>query len=107
MLSANTKKDVHIAVEIHYNTSRHEHTPRGGGASEGCRPKLPRWPFSGSGCIQAWGTCLGWEYSTRAIPGESSFLCGIVHFWNTGSESFCGGLDPVSLCIRAILSLRL
>lgn len=39
------KKDVHTAVEIHYNTSRHEHTPRGGGASDGCRPKLHRWPF--------------------------------------------------------------
>jgi hypothetical protein len=25
------KKDVHIAVEIHYNESHHEHTPRGGG----------------------------------------------------------------------------
>ena len=40
------KKRCTPAVEIHYNTSRHEHTPRGGGASEGCRPKLPRWPFS-------------------------------------------------------------
>src|SRR5262249_3797864 len=29
-----------------------------GGASEGCRPKLPRWPFSGSSCTQALGTAL-------------------------------------------------
>src|SRR5215467_5280720 len=36
----------------------HEHTPRGGGASEGCRPKLPRWPFSGSGCTQTSGTAV-------------------------------------------------
>ena len=40
------KKRCTPAVEIHYNTSRHEPTARGGGASEGCRPKLPRWPFS-------------------------------------------------------------
>jgi hypothetical protein len=31
MMHADTKKDVHTALEIHYNTSRHEHTPRGGG----------------------------------------------------------------------------
>src|SRR4030095_9033782 len=36
----------------------HEHTPHGGGASEGCRPKLPRWPFSSSSCTQASGTAL-------------------------------------------------
>src|SRR5215510_8906732 len=36
--------------------SYHEYTPHGGGASEGCRPKLPRWPFSGSSCTQASGT---------------------------------------------------
>src|SRR5882762_2857989 len=29
-----------------------------GGASEGCRPKLPRWPFSGSGCTQTSGTAV-------------------------------------------------
>jgi len=46
MMRLDTKKRCTPAVEIHYNTSRHEHTPRGGGASEGCRPKLPRWPFS-------------------------------------------------------------
>jgi len=28
------------------------------GASEGCRPKLPCWPFSGSSCTQAAGTAL-------------------------------------------------
>jgi hypothetical protein len=33
-------------VATHYNETRHEPTPRGKGASEGCRPKLPRWPFS-------------------------------------------------------------
>jgi hypothetical protein len=46
MMYTDTKKDGHMMVEIHYNESHHEHTPRGGGASEGCRPKLPRWPFS-------------------------------------------------------------
>jgi hypothetical protein len=56
MLGTATKKDVHTLMEIHYNTSRHEHTPRGGGASEGCRPKLPRWPFSGFGHTRASGT---------------------------------------------------
>jgi hypothetical protein len=34
------------AVETPYNQRNHESTPRGEGASEGCRPKLPRWPFS-------------------------------------------------------------
>jgi hypothetical protein len=29
-----------------------------GGANEGCRPKLPRWPFSGSSCTQASGTAV-------------------------------------------------
>ena len=58
MMYADTKKDVHTSLEIHYNTSRHEHTPRGEGASEGCRPKLPRWPFSASGCTQASGTAV-------------------------------------------------
>jgi hypothetical protein len=28
------------------------------GASEGCRPKLPRWPFSGSSCTRASGTAV-------------------------------------------------
>src|SRR4029434_3247439 len=28
------------------------------GASEGCRPKLPRWPFSASGCTQVLGTAV-------------------------------------------------
>ena len=28
------------------------------GASEGCRPKLPRWPFSGSSCTHTTGTAL-------------------------------------------------
>src|SRR6185436_13796616 len=32
--------------ETHYNQTHHEHTPRGGGASDCCRPKLHRWPFS-------------------------------------------------------------
>ena len=36
----------------------HEHTLRGGGASEGCRPKLPRWPFRSSSCTQASGTAV-------------------------------------------------
>ena len=40
------KKDVHPVKEIHYNTSRHEPNASRRGASEGCRPKLPRWPFS-------------------------------------------------------------
>jgi hypothetical protein len=31
MMRADTKKDVHTAVEIHYNECRHEPTPRGGG----------------------------------------------------------------------------
>jgi len=43
---ADTKKDVHPVKEIHYNTSRHEPNASWRGASEGCRPKLPRWPFS-------------------------------------------------------------
>src|SRR5215468_3569682 len=38
--------------------SYHECTLHGGGASEGCRPKLPRWPFSGSSCTQAAGTAV-------------------------------------------------
>ena len=58
MMYADTKKDAHTVVEIHYNMTRHELTPRGGGASEGCRPKLPRWPFSGSSCTQALGTAM-------------------------------------------------
>src|SRR5262249_54705355 len=29
-----------------YNKTGHEHTSRGGRASDGCRPKLHRWPFS-------------------------------------------------------------
>jgi L,D-peptidoglycan transpeptidase YkuD (ErfK/YbiS/YcfS/YnhG family) len=31
MMYSDTKKDVHTAVEIHYNQSRHEHTPHGRG----------------------------------------------------------------------------
>jgi hypothetical protein len=31
MISSDTKKDAHIMVEIHYNTSCHEYTPRGRG----------------------------------------------------------------------------
>jgi hypothetical protein len=31
MLDGDTKKDVHTAVEIHYNECHHELTPRGGG----------------------------------------------------------------------------
>src|SRR5215831_18496038 len=38
--------------------THHEHMPRGGGASEGCRPKLPRWPFSNSGGTQASDTAV-------------------------------------------------
>src|SRR5262249_25111946 len=29
-----------------YNNTGHEHTSHGGRASDGCRPKLHRWPFS-------------------------------------------------------------
>jgi len=31
MMRSDTKKRCTPAVEIHYNTSRHEHTPHGGG----------------------------------------------------------------------------
>ena len=31
MMSADTKKDVHTVVGIHYNTAHHESMPRGGG----------------------------------------------------------------------------
>jgi hypothetical protein len=55
MMSADTKKDVHTVVGIHYNTAHHESMPRGG-ASDDCLPKLYRWPFSGSSCTQATGT---------------------------------------------------
>jgi hypothetical protein len=34
-----------FTVEALYNKIGHEHTPRGG-ASDSCRPKLHRWPFS-------------------------------------------------------------
>ena len=30
-MGADTKKDGHMVVQIHYNKSGHEHTPRGGG----------------------------------------------------------------------------
>jgi len=55
---ADTKKDEHTVVEIHYNQVSHELTPRGEGASKDCLPKLPRWPFSRSGGTQATGTAV-------------------------------------------------
>ena len=57
MMGGDTKKDVQTAVEIHYN-KRAMSIRLVEGASEGCRPKLPRWPFSASGCTQTSGTDL-------------------------------------------------
>jgi hypothetical protein len=73
MINTDTKKDVHTAVEIHYNTSRHEPNASWRGASEGCRPKLPRWPFSGSSCTQASGTAVHGSMVGN-LDGESSFF---------------------------------
>jgi hypothetical protein len=55
---ADTKKDEHTVVEIHYNQVSHELTPRGEGASKDCLPKLPRWPFSDAGCTYAPGIAV-------------------------------------------------
>jgi len=61
-------------MEIHYNERHHELTPRGEGASEGCRPKLPRSPFS------TLGTPVVWSRLDKGIVGEPGiesklFLC--------------------------------
>ena len=52
-----TKKDAHTAWK--YTIISHAMSIRlVEGASEGCRPKLPRWPCSGSSCTQASGTAV-------------------------------------------------
>jgi hypothetical protein len=50
MLRSDTKKDVHIPLEIHYNTSRHEHTPRGRGLAR----------VAGQSCLA--GPAVLWVY---------------------------------------------
>ena len=81
MMYADTKKDVHTSVEIHYNECRHELTPRGEGASEGCRPKLPRWPFSISDCTQL--RAPPWMEVWYGIRVESqAFFCNALHFFD-------------------------
>jgi hypothetical protein len=104
MMSADTKKDGHIMMEIHYNTSRHEHTPRGEGASEGCRPKLPRWPFSAPAA--PWLRALPWIgvwYGTRL--GTSSFLCAASDIFLPTSPTHLipSGLPAQSLRTHVLL----
>ena len=79
MMCGDTKKDGHRRVEIHYNYSRHELTPRGGGASEGCRPKLPRWPFSGSSRTQASGTAVDRSMVREPRLESQAFLYSVTH----------------------------
>jgi hypothetical protein len=73
------KKDVHTAVEIHYNTSRHEHTPRGGGLAR----------VAGQSCLAGpsvlrlhpgFGHRCAWEYGREPRPESQVFLCDATHF---------------------------
>ena len=50
------------------------------GASEGCRPKLPRWPFSASGCTHTAGTDLD-RCMVRNLGAESSFFVQRLTFF--------------------------
>jgi hypothetical protein len=104
MMYADTKKDVHTSVEIHYNECRHELTPRGEGASEGCRPKLPRWPFSISDCTllraPPW---MGVWYGIRAE--SQAFFYNVLHFLTTVLQCACQEFSPVAPCASHRLAL--
>src|SRR5262249_9387861 len=73
MLHGNTKKMYRLTWKYTIIVPHHELTPRGRGASEGCRPKLPRWPFSVSSGTHTLSTTVD-ESMVRNPGGESSFF---------------------------------
>ena len=81
-------------MEIHYNEWHREFTPHGGGASEGCRPKLPRWPFSGSSCTQASGTALHGSMVGSQVRRVKLFVHRPRIFGAPRAESFVVTLLP-------------
>jgi len=100
MMYTDTKKDGHIMVEIHYNESHHEHTPRGGGlarvAGQSC--------LAGPSVLQlhpGFGYCRAWKYGREPRPESQVFLCNVTPFWSTtGARLVVAVLPPA--CFLAL-----
>jgi hypothetical protein len=80
-------------VEIYYNEDTMSIRLVEGGASEGCRPKLPRWPFSAPAAPLSVAQ-TGTGYSTGAVPGESSFFVRCHVFFTPPATSIFAVVLP-------------
>ncbi len=101
MMCADTKKDGHTVVEIHYNMAHHEHTPRGGGLAR----------VAGQSCLAGpsvlrlhprFGHRPGWVYGREPRPESQAFLCGATNFLNTTGREPRSGLAPTRIVPGAI-----
>src|SRR5919202_6931370 len=72
-MSADTKKDGHMMVKIHYNTSRHEQTPRGRGLARVAGQSCLAGPSVAPAAPWLWALLwMGVWYGTT--PDESSLF---------------------------------
>jgi|RhiMetdeSRZDD1v2_1073273.scaffolds.fasta_scaffold124224_1 hypothetical protein len=75
-----------------------------GGTSEGCRPKLPRWPFSGSGCTQASGTAGHGSMVGSHVRRVKLFYAAPRIFAAPRAERLVAAVLPPALCCRHFAS---
>jgi hypothetical protein len=93
MMYTDTKKDGHMMVEIHYNESHHEHTPRGGGlarvAGQSC--------LAGPSVLQlhpSFGERVEWQYGRESRPESQVFCVASRIFRVPRAVSLVGALFP-------------
>ena len=79
MMSLDTKKDAHTTWKYTIMSDAMSIRLVERGASEGCRPQLPRWPFSGSRGTRAPDTPLD-KSMVREPRAESQPFCA-VYAW--------------------------
>lgn len=105
MMCSDTKKDVHITAEIHYNTSRHEQTPRGGGLAR----------VAGQSCLAGPSVALAAPKLRapavhRSMVGSHAWrvkLFYAAHFWSTTGRALRRYLSPTRIVPSALASRRL